>query len=212
VPLRHQQQAVGVLKVYDQRTHAFAEADATTLGLLSGVIAAHMTHATEFQTRHRDSRHDFLTGLPNRRAFDEMLERELARLRRHGTGFVLCLVDLDRFKHVNDTSGHAAGDAVLRAVARHLGAIRTEDIAFRLGGDEFALLLIDDDASGAVSARARIATAIALDADCGGVGTSWGFAIGSREDTVASIFERADASLYAAKLPPLPLPLREHSS
>lgn len=88
------------------------------------------------------ARTDALTGLANGRAFREVLERELARARRTGAALCMAYVDLDHFKRVNDTLGHAAGDALLAEVAQLLdAATRAGDVAARLGGDEFGLLL-----------------------------------------------------------------------
>lgn len=85
---------------------------------------------------------DELTGLFNRRGFTEALDRVLAACKRHGEPGLLILVDLDRFKAINDTYGHLAGDAVLKGTAELLrGAVRKSDIVARLGGDEFAVLL-----------------------------------------------------------------------
>jgi PleD family two-component response regulator len=81
---------------------------------------------------------DPLTELPNRRAFERELGRSLAYVKRHGTGVALLYLDLDDFKRVNDRHGHAAGDAVLRAVASVLGRhVRESDVVARIGGDEF---------------------------------------------------------------------------
>lgn len=85
---------------------------------------------------------DELTGLPNRRAFEAAMERELAHCRRHGQPGVLAFLDLDGFKQINDQFGHAAGDACLIHVARHLfQTARSSDLVARLHGDEFALAL-----------------------------------------------------------------------
>jgi diguanylate cyclase (GGDEF)-like protein len=199
VPLDHAGEVVGVLKVYDPRARAFGAADAETLDLLSGLIAAHMAHAVDFEVRRHESRHDALTGLLNRRAFDERLEAEMARARRHGGRLVVCLVDLDRFKAVNDAYGHAAGDDVLRAVAGHLECVREEDAVFRLGGDEFALLLVEPQGDGAAVVADRISASIENDPACGGVGASWGVGIFEAGDDAASLIGRADTMLYAAK-------------
>lgn len=114
-PLRHESRVIGVLKVSDGRPRAFDAADVETLSLLSGLIAAHIAHAGEYQDRAHASTHDALTGILNRRSFDERLTAEGARVRRHGGEVMICALDLDRFKAVNDTLGHAAGDEVLRA-------------------------------------------------------------------------------------------------
>ena len=90
----------------------------------------------------RRALHDPLTGLPNRAMFLESLERALHKARRRGVQFSLLFVDLDRFKEVNDTMGHAAGDTLLKTVAERLGtAVRQSDLVARLGGDEFVILI-----------------------------------------------------------------------
>jgi diguanylate cyclase (GGDEF)-like protein len=100
----------------------------------------------ELHARHEElehlARHDPLTGLPNRMMFFERLEQSLARSRRSGLPLALLYVDLDRFKEVNDTCGHSAGDAVLKATSlRLLRNVREIDTVARLGGDEFVILI-----------------------------------------------------------------------
>ncbi|MBK9393137.1 MAG: GGDEF domain-containing protein [Uliginosibacterium sp.] len=96
------------------------------------------------------ARKDMLTHLPNRREFFELGRQALAQAHREGTPFTAVFIDLDKFKEVNDTRGHAAGDALLVCVANGLsGRLRTSDIAGRLGGDEFALLLPGMDGTSA---------------------------------------------------------------
>jgi diguanylate cyclase len=98
--------------------------------------------ALRLDVARHDSLHDPLTGLLNRRAFDELLAASCARSERYGWSFALVMIDLDNFKAVNDRLGHAAGDAALRAVGVELrGRLRAGDAASRMGGDEFALLL-----------------------------------------------------------------------
>lgn len=88
------------------------------------------------------ARHDPLTGLPNRRAFEEAIQAAVSAHRRSGDVATLCFIDLDRFKEVNDNGGHAAGDKLLRTIARLIRAqLRAEDDIFRIGGDEFAVIL-----------------------------------------------------------------------
>lgn len=102
---------------------------------------------------------DPLTGLYNRRLFSEAFEKELNRARRYGQPLGLVILDLHRFKEVNDKHGHPRGDEVLRAAAATLKkALRTSDSAFRIGGDEFALLLPQTDAAQAVALSRRIGT------------------------------------------------------
>ena len=100
--------------------------------------------------------YDSLTGLPNRNLFVAELERTLARARRGGTNFGICFIDLDRFKAINDTLGHAAGDELLQAMAVRLrGLLRESDLVARFGGDEFVVLLDDQSDVGALSAVTR---------------------------------------------------------
>jgi len=105
---------------------------------------------------------DPLTGLYNRRLFTESFEKELNRARRYGLPLSIVMLDLHRFKEVNDQYGHPRGDDVLRAVATTLQkALRTSDSAFRIGGDEFALLLPQTDASQAIAISRRVETVFA---------------------------------------------------
>jgi diguanylate cyclase (GGDEF)-like protein len=105
---------------------------------------------------------DPLTGLYNRRLFDESFEKELNRARRYGQPLGLVVLDLHRFKEVNDKHGHPRGDDVLRAMATTLTkALRTSDSAFRIGGDEFALLLPQTDAAQALALTRRITSVFA---------------------------------------------------
>lgn len=100
---------------------------------------------------------DSLTGLGNHRAFQEAVARMVEGARRYGTGFSLVLIDIDEFKRINDTKGHATGDQLLSEVGALISAtIRHSDAAFRVGGDEFALLLPHTDAGGAVVLARRL--------------------------------------------------------
>src|SRR6266568_7491079 len=94
---------------------------------------------------------DGLTGIHNKRFFDEVLEREVARSQRHGGAVALVLFDIDHFKRVNDTHGHLAGDTILVTLCRRLKPrIRREDVLARIGGEEFACLLSETGTDGAV--------------------------------------------------------------
>lgn len=176
VPVRRVLRPVGVLTVYSSSPSAFQFTDERTLDLLAGVIAAHLNHAERVPPAAKESLHDLLTGLPNRRAFEQRLGSEVARIRRHGGTLALCLIDLDDFQEVNDTLGHPVGDEVLRAVARRLERVRGEDIAFRVGGDEFAVIFSGIGETGARKAVRRLETAILSDPGCGGVEISWAVA------------------------------------
>ena len=102
------------------------------------------TLQTALLSLHHEAYHDTLTGLPNRHLFEDRLKQALSRAARHGENFSLVYLDLDNFKDINDSYGHAVGDEVLRTTATQLKAcIRHEDTVARLGGDEFALILLD---------------------------------------------------------------------
>lgn len=148
---------------------------------------------------------DPLTDLPNRRAFERELARSVAHVKRHGAIAALLYIDLDDFKHVNDAHGHAAGDRMLRAVARVLSRhVRESDIVARLGGDEFALLLWHcgeaDAATKALALEAAIGSAIATHhGKALSVGASVGVAALLPLDRPADAINRADQAMYARK-------------
>jgi diguanylate cyclase (GGDEF)-like protein len=199
VPLFHRNDAVGVLTVCHDQPHHFNSGDAQTLELLSDLIAAHISHAALLAEEAHDSRHDALTGLPNRRAYEERLRHELARARRYDHPLALCLLDLDGFKGVNDRLGHPAGDKILRAVADAIRATRDADEGFRVGGDEFAILLPETTARGAVTGVQRMIDELARNSVEGleRIGVSYGIASGERDPD--SLHAAADRELLAAK-------------
>jgi diguanylate cyclase (GGDEF)-like protein/PAS domain S-box-containing protein len=148
---------------------------------------------------------DELTGLPNRRAFFDALERLVAGMQRRGTHAAVAILDVDQFKRINDTFGHAAGDEVLRTVARVCARnLRQEDLIARIGGDEFAVQLPELSAAEAAEiverVRARLEeTEVAVDGRRVTVTFSAGVAeIDPTAATMVSIM-RADARLYEAK-------------
>jgi diguanylate cyclase (GGDEF)-like protein len=143
-----------------------------------------------------DSRTDALTGCLNRRGFDERLAGELSRARRDGSCLGLVLIDLDRFKLVNDTLGHAAGDDLLRRVARAVcEQLRPADALGRLGGDEFAVLV-----PGAGELATELIASRIQEALDGHAPASLGTASHPvHGDDAIALEERADAALYAAK-------------
>ncbi|KMO12371.1 sensor domain-containing diguanylate cyclase [Methylobacterium platani] len=155
------------------------------------------------------SRTDALTGLPNRRAFEEAFGRAFAEACRRGGPVALLAVDADHFKRYNDRYGHAVGDRVLQGLARALSAAacRPTDFAARTGGEEFAILLPGTDAEGAAHVAERVHEAVSglvVEAEGGSVGritVSIGLALGlpRQSGTLADLFGLADAALYEAK-------------
>ena len=155
----------------------------------------------EAETR-LQARTDDLTGLANRRALDEEIAHALAGARRTGRPFAIVMADVDRFKFINDTHGHAVGDATLAAFSTRLaGALRQPDRAYRYGGEEFCLLLSDTDAPGAhtLAERAREQVTLPFEGAMRGLTASFGVTAWQPDDTVDTLFHRADRALYAAK-------------
>ncbi|HEU5083086.1 MAG TPA: sensor domain-containing diguanylate cyclase [Acidimicrobiales bacterium] len=141
------------------------------------------------------ARTDALTGLPNRRAWDEHVEAELERARRHGDPLTLAMVDLDHFKRFNDAHGHVAGDELLAEVADvWRGALRAGDVLARYGGEEFAVLLPGCTTDEAVVLLERLRAATPRGETC-----SVGMATCEPGDSAATLGARADAALYEAK-------------
>lgn len=163
--------------------------------------------ARQLMSKHHDAEHraatDSLTGLANRRAFEDALARQVASSRRHGRPLSLVMLDVDHFKSINDRLGHEAGDAVLVAVANAItNEVRHPDICFRWGGDEFALLLPDARRAGAELVAGRIAEAVRREAPALGdqsVTIGSGVAALRAGERSRQLFERADGELLAAK-------------
>jgi diguanylate cyclase (GGDEF)-like protein len=165
-------------------------------------IARDVTQLRRLEARERDgSRTDHLTGLGNRRACEEAIEREVARATRENASVTLVLFDLDHFKAVNDNHGHHVGDLVLRAVAGALReASRASDLAARWGGEELLAILPRTDLRGARLFAERVRSSVAAldDLPCR-VTVSAGMAEWTRGQDVAAVLARADARLYEAK-------------
>jgi diguanylate cyclase (GGDEF)-like protein len=148
---------------------------------------------------------DPLTDLVNRRGLERELKRALAYVKRYGTSAVLVYLDLDGFKSVNDGHGHAAGDAVLKAVAMVLARqVRTSDLVARLGGDEFVVLMWNlAEADAGTKARSLETAVSRMTAPYGeatlSVGASAGHAMLLPLDSAAAVLERADRTMYARK-------------
>jgi diguanylate cyclase (GGDEF)-like protein/PAS domain S-box-containing protein len=143
---------------------------------------------------------DPLTGAYNRRQGDALLDAEFSRRARDGRPFAVMLLDIDHFKAVNDSAGHAAGDAVLVSLVQTCHAVlRSIDMVVRWGGEEFLLVLPDTDAAAAMAAAERLRAALA-EAEVAGVRftVSIGVAVPAA-DTPAELLRRADVALYIAK-------------
>jgi diguanylate cyclase (GGDEF)-like protein len=195
VPLVHRRKPVGVLKVYAGRPFSFGERELRVSQLLAGTLSAAIARAEMLDRLQAAATTDRLTGLPNRRAWDERAARELARAARSGNPVSLALLDLDHFRAYNDAHGFAAGDALLKSsAARWWNCVRSVDLLARLGGEEFGLLLPNCIAPDAVIALERLRNSTR---DLRAV--SVGIAQWDMQEPLESLMLRADQALYRAK-------------
>ncbi len=148
---------------------------------------------------------DFLLGIPNRRGFEQELQRAIAYIKRYRASGALILLDVDRLKPINDAFGHAAGDRVLKAIADVLTRqVRASDLVGRLGGDEFALLLWNLSETDARAKAAILETDIdrltfVFDGQSITAGASAGVSILGPHSDVAGALEAADSAMYVRK-------------
>ncbi|MBF0627462.1 MAG: GGDEF domain-containing protein [Magnetococcales bacterium] len=163
-----------------------------------------LERAMAYEDLYDQARRDALTGLVNRRVFEERATMEMANANRHGQPLVLACLDLDHFKAINDRLGHGEGDAVLRTVSQTFARIvRDSDLLARIGGDEFAMILPNTPLDKAGLLMERLCKAVrALDIhapDSAPLGVSVGLTQWQPHETLPSWWERADAALYRAK-------------
>lgn len=168
-------------------------------------LLAPLNNALEYQQAIQLSLRDPLTGIFNRLAMDSMVAREIELSQRNSTPLAMIALDIDFFKKVNDTYGHAFGDCVLKHLTECIKqCTRTSDALFRYGGEEFNLLLNNTELSGAQELAERIRQHIELTpCTCGGetinITASLGISILNKHDTQSAFFKRADDALYQAK-------------
>ena len=185
---------VGIVSGSPQATLAFYASCLALIALLCELLA--LDHERRREALARVSRSDSLTGCLNRRGFEERLDAELADCRRSGASAGLVVLDLDHFKEVNDTHGHAAGDELLRwTVERAQSVLRPADALGRLGGDEFAVLVPGADPAAALEVADRVRAALAERVP---VSTGAAAFPADAEDRDA-LHRRADRALYANK-------------
>lgn len=198
--------ALGTIAVVDTQPRVFSEAQRALLHDLSTLVIA----ALESRRRASQLAHlamtDHLTGLANRAQFERTLNSEMAHARRTGEPFTVFYMDLDDFKGVNDTFGHAAGDEVLCEVARRMTKqVRAEDLLARFGGDEFGVFMRQSIEDPAESLAKRIVEAVSAPitlstGDKVSVGISVGIATYTDAiDSMATLLTQADQALYEVK-------------
>jgi two-component system cell cycle response regulator len=207
-PLIRKTTLLGVVVVGATEPNALRKSDLKTIGLMGTIAASALEAVWEIDSVKTVAMTDPLTGLWNRRYFDESLAREGLETDRDGGSFALVITDIDHFKSVNDTHGHEAGDAVLRAVAGALrDLVRTTDVCARIGGEEMCIVLRQTEMEGAMELAERLRQSIeALAVRFQGkelrVTASFGvatYAAQGGEVLRARVFKDADKALYRAK-------------
>jgi len=195
VPLLHAGRAMGVLKVYRAVPDAFTDEHVQVISLLAGMIGTALARADLLQKLSEQAVTDELTGLPNRRGWYDHLGLALERARRTGNPVSVIALDVDGLKRVNDQSGHAAGDRLLREItSRWSAALRESDVLGRLGGDEFAVVLEGADASAASDVVARLTACLRGEHSAAAGVATWD---GAEDETV--LVSRADEAMYRQK-------------
>jgi diguanylate cyclase (GGDEF)-like protein len=205
VLIKSKEEPYGVLGAGSRELHRFNQADVNFMQAIANVLAnAVERRRTEEQTQH-EALHDALTGLPNRSLFLDRLQHALSVSARRDAPIAVLFLDLDQFKLVNDSLGHAAGDELLAAVAPRIEqALRPGDTVARFGGDEFAVLAEDiRNVHGATRIAERIAEALTrpfiLREREHFVSASIGISLGTGAEDPEALIRDADSALYRAK-------------
>jgi diguanylate cyclase (GGDEF)-like protein len=203
IPIIYQENLLGII-VLNCKTGDISDELTFTLAGQAGIA---IQNARLFERINAMATTDGLTGLNNRRHFFELADREFVRYKRYGAPLSVFMIDIDHFKRINDTYGHAVGDRVLMHLAEKLtGLVRDSDIAGRYGGEEFAVILPETKLETAAGIAERVRKAIENDAaraeEFGDIKytLSIGVSMFTRDvQTVAEVFEAADKGLYEAK-------------
>lgn len=188
------------------RRKKFTKAETTLIETLLCGLVYPLRNAILYKKAIEAAHKDPLTGVHNRASMDEIIDREVNLSARHGTELSLLAMDIDHFKRINDSHGHAVGDCVIKAVAEAAKcAIRSSDMVFRYGGEEFLILLSNTDRQGATLLAERLRRKIEETCIiCDGTHVSATVSIGitcrrQAQEDHESLFARADAALYEAK-------------
>jgi diguanylate cyclase (GGDEF)-like protein len=220
LPLKIGQRVLGVMNIALTRIHEFTEGEIRVLEFLGDQAAIAIQNAKLYEQAQQEiadrkkvekaiqhlANHDSLTGLPNRRLFNERISLEIARSQRNDLRFSVMLFDLDQLKKVNDSFGHNIGDMLLQSVAqRMLGLLRKSDTVARMGGDEFLLILpemnqIEDATLTAERILSALSTPFHLEGYQINISTSIGISFFPDDgDTAEELIKKADLSMYKAK-------------
>jgi diguanylate cyclase (GGDEF)-like protein len=206
-PLISRGRVVGVLNAESEQLDGFSEGDTALMSAVGSLLASNIEVAQLHDTLKREANHDPLTRLFNRRRFLERAQQEIAKAQEAGDSFSILFLDVNELKRINDSYGHLAGDALLRAVANAIvDAVRGEDTVVRYGGDEFIVLLPATGAAAAASVAQRVSEGIARHRFMAGrellevPGVSLGVATFPEDGrTLDQLLSVADATLYREK-------------
>jgi diguanylate cyclase (GGDEF)-like protein len=207
IPLKFNAKIVGVMNLSRSTRGGFSSSELRLLELLADQAAVAVSNASLHQMISRQAYSDTVTGLPNRWALDQRLDQEVFNARRTGNTFAVIMMDLDGFKTVNDTHGHAVGDQVLRTIFNYLAtSMRATDFLARYGGDELTLILSRTDIASTGVVVEKILEKVdnftfeAPDGEKIHLGISCGIAIYPIHAlTAADLLRAADEALYRAK-------------
>jgi diguanylate cyclase (GGDEF)-like protein len=188
------------------RTHRYFKNDLETLGIFGKSFSEILNRLTIYQSTKDLAMIDGLTGIYNHRAFKERLQIEIDRSQRYGNNITLLILDLDKFKRINDTYGHLHGDYVLKKSANIIrSSVRTIDTVARYGGEEFAVILINADKKSCLNTAERICKNMHIFLfEKDGMTERMAISIGMSEfpsdgEDVQSIISSADMAMYKAK-------------
>ncbi len=206
-PVIHRQQLIAVMALTRPPEDTLSEMEVRFLSAVADQMALAISHAELFERLRAESTLDDLTGLANRRLFQQRLQLELERVARFGQPLSVMLIDIDHFKQLNDRCGHGVGDEALKLVARIIGrCVRRIDTVARHGGEEFVVVLPNATVVQAARVGEKIRQALATSSVPGGEGQPAGYvsvSIGvaqlSRGQVADALIERADQAMYAAK-------------
>ncbi|HLH05965.1 MAG TPA: diguanylate cyclase [Terriglobales bacterium] len=203
LPLTYGETLLGVLNVESRRAQAFAEQEVLTFRTLADLLATALHNAFVFQKLQQQSITDGLTGIKTRRFFIESVQAEWKRASRAGRPFSVVMVDLDKFKEVNDTMGHLEGDLVLARVGRLLEQkCRQSNVVARYGGDEFVILMPETGIEQAQILSERLRLWIATDPMLNERRITGSFGVAAfplHGSTVEDIIRVSDAGMYVSK-------------
>lgn len=206
VPLKSNNETIGAITMERLKSRIYLDSDVQLLELLCGTVSSILNWQQEYKKVHLTSIHDGLTGLLNHKAFLDRFEEEISRAGRFNQMLGLVVLDLDKFKLVNDNYGHLYGDYVLREVAQVITEnVRVIDIVGRYGGEEFAVLLVNTDIKECLPLAQRIVESIANKTFLeGGIAVKITISAGMagfphHAEKVRSLIAKADKAMYETK-------------